>query len=203
MELGSRPRSWNSLVQFRSGSRSRSILMPRGRRPSTRLTREPRETLEQQTAMGPRPRHSRYKDWRFGSTRDRANGAYCQYVRLYRMVKRKGRRPTSGEEMATALDRWDEEGGAQTWRGLYPMKPAICAMWSAESWSLGAALVREWNDLPTNVQRRLFERAASAKAHDAAVLKTQVARFLHDLKALRVGAKFLRSPRMRRSRLQT
>jgi hypothetical protein len=29
------------------------------------------------------------------------------------MVKKKGRRPTSGEEMATALDRWDEEGGAQ------------------------------------------------------------------------------------------
>jgi hypothetical protein len=29
------------------------------------------------------------------------------------MVKKKGRRPTSGEEMTTALDRWDEEGGAQ------------------------------------------------------------------------------------------
>jgi hypothetical protein len=29
------------------------------------------------------------------------------------MVKKKGQRPTSGEEMATALDRWDEEGGAE------------------------------------------------------------------------------------------
>lgn len=63
----------------------------------------------------PRPRHSlSRKDWRFGSTRGRANGAYCQYGRLYRMIKKKGRRPTSGEEMAIALDRWDEEGGARS-----------------------------------------------------------------------------------------
>ena len=33
---------------------------------------------------------------------------------------------------------------------------------------LGAALVGEWNDLPTDVQRRLFEHAASGKSHDAA-----------------------------------
>jgi hypothetical protein len=33
------------------------------------------------------------------------------------MVKKKGRRPTSGEEMATALDRWDE-AERRTWRGF-------------------------------------------------------------------------------------
>ena len=42
---------------------------------------------------------------------------------------------------------------------------------------LGAALVSEWNKyLPTDVQRRLFERAALGKSHDAALLKARVAR---------------------------
>jgi hypothetical protein len=66
------------------------------------------------------------------------------------------------------------------------MKPAICATWSAESWNVWA-LVSEWNDLPTDVQRRLFEHAASGKSHDAAVLKTQIARFLHDHKGASGG----------------
>jgi hypothetical protein len=47
---------------------------------------------------------------------------------------------------------------------------------------LGAALVSEWSDLPNDVQRRLFEHAASGKSQDAAVLKTQIARFLHNHK---------------------
>jgi hypothetical protein len=47
---------------------------------------------------------------------------------------------------------------------------------------LGAALVSEWNRLPTDVQRRLFEHAAVGKSHDAALLKTRIARFLHDHK---------------------
>jgi hypothetical protein len=58
--------------------------------------------------------------------------------------------------------------------------------WSAESWNVWA-LVSEWNDLPTDVQRRLFEHAASGKSHDAAVLKTQIARFLHDHKGASGG----------------
>jgi hypothetical protein len=52
---------------------------------------------------------------------------------------------------------------------------------------LGAALVSEWNDLPTDVQRRLFEHAASGKSHDATVLKTRIARFLHDHKGASGG----------------
>jgi hypothetical protein len=121
--------------------------------------------------------------WRLGSTRDRANGAYCQYVRLYKMIKKKGRRPTSGEEMATALDRWDEEGGAQD--VAWPLPYEVSDLRDVERRvleCLGAALVSEWNDLPTDVQRRLFEHAASDKSHDATLLKTQIARFLHDHK---------------------
>jgi hypothetical protein len=40
----------------------------------------------------------------------------------------------------------------------------------------------EWIDLPTDVQRRLFEHAASGKSHDAALLKARIARFLHNHK---------------------
>jgi hypothetical protein len=78
--------------------------------------------------------------------------------------------------MATALDRWDEEGGAQdvAWPLPYVERRVLEC--------LGAALVSEWNDLPTDVQRRLFEHAASGKSHDATLLKTRIARFLHDHK---------------------
>jgi hypothetical protein len=47
---------------------------------------------------------------------------------------------------------------------------------------LGAALVSEWNSLPTDIQRRLFERAAAGKSRPAAALKARIARFLHDHK---------------------
>ena len=48
------------------------------------------------------------------------------------------------------------------------------------SWRL--ALVIEWNDLPTDIQLRPFEHAASGKSHDAALLKARIARFLHNHK---------------------
>jgi hypothetical protein len=99
------------------------------------------------------------------------------------MVKKKGRRPTSVEEMATALDRWDEEGGAQD--VAWPLPYEASDLRDVERRvleCLGAALVSEWNDLPTDVQRRLFEHAALGKSHDAALLKTRIARFLHDHK---------------------
>jgi hypothetical protein len=100
------------------------------------------------------------------------------------MVKKKRSRPsTSGQEMATALDRWDEEGGAPAAAWPLPYKPG--GLLDAERRvleCLGAALVGEWNSLPTDVQRRLFERAASGKLHDVAALKVRIARFLHNHK---------------------
>jgi hypothetical protein len=99
------------------------------------------------------------------------------------MVKKKGSTPTSGEEMATALARWDGEGGAGD--VAWPLPYEASNLRDVERRvleCLGAALVSEWSDLPTDVQRRLFEHAASGKAHDAAVLKTQIARFLHSHK---------------------
>ena len=88
--------------------------------------------------------------------------------------------PTSGENVANALDRWDEEGGAPAvpWPLPYETGDLLDAERRVLE-CLGAALVSEWNDLPTDVQRRLFEHAASGKSHDAALLKARIARFPH------------------------
>ena len=48
---------------------------------------------------------------------------------------------------------------------------------------LGAAVIMQWNDLPTKIQRELFEHATSmGELNHTAELKGQVARFLHQHK---------------------
>jgi hypothetical protein len=85
--------------------------------------------------------------------------------------------------VSNALDRWDEEGGAPAVR--WPLPYETGDLLDAERRvleCLGAALVSEWNDPPTDVQRRLFEHSASGKSHDAVPLKARIARFLHNQK---------------------
>ena len=100
------------------------------------------------------------------------------------MVKKeRRRRPTSGEGAANALDRWDEEGGAPAVQWPLPYETGdLLDLERRVLECLGAALVSEWNSLPTDVQRRLFEHATSGKSPDAALLKARIARFLHDHK---------------------
>jgi hypothetical protein len=93
------------------------------------------------------------------------------------------RKANIGRRNGTALDRWDEEGGAQ--EVAWPLPYEAGDLRDVERRvleCLGAALVSEWSDLPTDVQRRLFEHATFGKSHDAALLKTRIARFLHDHK---------------------
>ena len=97
--------------------------------------------------------------------------------------KGRGVLPNSVESAASALDRWDEEGGAAA--TLWPLPYETGNLLEVERRvleCLGAALVCEWNALTTDVQRRLFEHAASGTSRDAAQLKSQIARFLHDHK---------------------
>lgn len=45
---------------------------------------------------------------------------------------------------------------------------------------LGAAVIMQWNGLPTAVQREIFDTAGSVgKLMDTAALRSQIARFLH------------------------
>ena len=53
---------------------------------------------------------------------------------------------------------------------------------------LGAALLMQWNSLPTGVQRELFDKAgAMAEMRDTAALRGQIARFLHRHKDFSTG----------------
>ena len=83
---------------------------------------------------------------------------------------------------ANALARWDNEGGAA--KGA-PQKARddMTSLAKEEEHilrCLGAAVIMQWDDLPTTIQRELFEHAiAMGKLQHTAELKGQIARFLH------------------------
>lgn len=83
---------------------------------------------------------------------------------------------------ANALARWDNEGGAA--KGA-PQKARddMTSLAKEEEHilrCLGAAVIMQWDDLPTAIQRELFEHAISmGKLRHTAELKAQIARFLH------------------------
>jgi hypothetical protein len=86
-------------------------------------------------------------------------------------------------QMTAALDRWEGEGGAQV--SAWALKFETDALSAGDRQilaCLGAAVVSSWNELPTDIQRILFQRAAADIAYDAERLKTQIARFLHNRK---------------------
>ena len=89
--------------------------------------------------------------------------------------------PRNFYDLARALGRWDNEGGA-TGPSLAP-DMALSRDEERILKCLGAAVIMQWNDLPTGIQRDLFADAASMS--DPAQqfrLKQQMARFLHDHK---------------------
>lgn len=88
-------------------------------------------------------------------------------------------KPFDAAEMAAAVARWEGEGGSQM--------PRSEAFWSVGALTgperrvleqLGVAVVKEWNVLPTAIQRALFTNA-TASTGDPAQLKALIARFLH------------------------
>lgn len=87
------------------------------------------------------------------------------------------------DQMALSLNRWEGEGGtlSQQWHLKYERSPlGIRERRILEC--LGAAMVSGWHELPTQVQRDIFQRATSSQADDPIWLKSQIARFLHDNK---------------------
>jgi hypothetical protein len=93
--------------------------------------------------------------------------------------------PKSLYDLAKALGRWDNEGGA-TGSSSEPDFRSDLALRAAEELMLrclGSAVIMQWNDLPTEIQRKIFDDAASMT--DPArhfELKQQIARFLHEHK---------------------
>jgi hypothetical protein len=93
--------------------------------------------------------------------------------------------PKSLYDLAKALGGWDNEGGAPGSSPEADLGPDL-ALHAAEERMLrciGSAVIMQWNDLPTEIQRKLFEDAASmtdpARQFE---LKQQIARFLHEHK---------------------
>lgn len=94
------------------------------------------------------------------------------------MPDRRRKRPNK----ANAFARWDNEGGAP--KGAPQEARDHMASLAKEEEHilrcLGAAVMMQWEDLPTDIQRELFEHAISmGKLYHTAKLKGQIARFLH------------------------
>lgn len=89
--------------------------------------------------------------------------------------------PTDERQRAKALARWEGEGG-----GLGRTPQAADSLDESEMrvlTRLGAALLGEWNNIPTELQRAIFVRASTPHGSgDGARLKSEIARFLHDHK---------------------
>ena len=82
----------------------------------------------------------------------------------------------------TAVARWDNEGGAP--KGVpQEGRDALASLAKEEEHilrCLGVAVIMQWNDLPTDIQRELFEHAISlGELRHTAELKGRIARFLH------------------------
>jgi hypothetical protein len=110
------------------------------------------------------------------------DGACCRNVPL-REWSRKNAEGVLFREKARPMVStvWDEEGGAPAGQWPYEIGDLL-ELERRVLECLGAALVSEWSNLPTDGQRKLFEHATSGKLRDAALLKTRIARFLHDHK---------------------
>lgn len=83
---------------------------------------------------------------------------------------------------ANALARWDNEGGAAK-GARQEARDDMNSLAREEEHilrCLGAAVIMQWDDLSTDIQRELFEHAVSmGKLNHTAALKGQIARFLH------------------------
>ena len=93
-------------------------------------------------------------------------------------------RSSARSQLAQAIARWDNEGGASV--SEPDEKSDNVALAREEEHilqCLGAAVMTRWNDLPTHIQRQLFQHAVSlGERSHTAQLKEQIARFLHDHK---------------------
>jgi hypothetical protein len=96
------------------------------------------------------------------------------------MGRKEPKRP-GGSDQNKAIARWDNEGGAPK-RAPQEHRNALAALAKEEEHilrCLGAAVIMQWNDLPADVQRELFDHAISmGELRNTAELKGQIARFL-------------------------
>jgi hypothetical protein len=83
--------------------------------------------------------------------------------------------PKNLYDLARELAQWDNEGGAPA-----EHHEALSLSDERVLRALGAAVLTQWNDLPTDIQRGLFDDAATmGDPAKQFALKQAIARFLH------------------------
>jgi hypothetical protein len=98
--------------------------------------------------------------------------------------------PQARNQLARALARWDNEGGATlaTPEGENDERVALTREEQHVLQCRGAAVIAKWTELPTDLQKALFEHAVSGGASRHSLhLREQIARFLHNHKRDRLG----------------
>jgi hypothetical protein len=88
-------------------------------------------------------------------------------------------------QLAGAVAGWEGEGGASS-AASRRNRDERASLTEDEEYilqCLGAAVIVQWNDLPTRIQRQLFDHAAAmGEPRYTMQLKEQIARFLHNHK---------------------
>lgn len=93
--------------------------------------------------------------------------------------------PQSRNQLARALARWDDEGGAtaSSSEDDCDVRAALSVKDQQILQCLGAAVITQWTEFPVEIQKTLFEHAVtSADPRHSASLREQIARFLHNHK---------------------
>jgi hypothetical protein len=108
---------------------------------------------------------------------------FAREVHHIRCMSSKKPRPLKEgtQQVATALARWEDEGGASRPKSENNQhrRAALAEEEEHVLRCLGAAVIMHWNDLPPNIQRDLFDHAISmGEPRHTAQLKEQIARFL-------------------------
>lgn len=98
------------------------------------------------------------------------------------MTARKRKSRSASSAKPTALATWEAEGGAlgSIQRESGGTRVPLSEQETRILQCLGAAVLLRWNDLPTHIQRELFEHAlVGVEPREVTTLKEQIARFLH------------------------
>jgi hypothetical protein len=95
----------------------------------------------------------------------------------------------SDNPLARALARWENEGGATLPSDEEDDGHVVLSLAEQRILQcLGAAVIAQWVELPTNVQKALFEHAVSTgDPRQSIELREQIARFLHTHKNETLG----------------
>ena len=98
------------------------------------------------------------------------------------MTSKKRKNRSASSPKPAALARWETEGGAlgSVQRGSGDNRVALSEQETRILQYLGAAVLLRWNDLPTNIQRELFQHSLiDVEPRKVTLLREQIARFLH------------------------